>query len=135
MVKGSVDAFCTKLAAPSFDRNVGTIRFSDLLEKKKIKAHSMPRRSFSNPVALPDLYFYWSLHPVAAIVLSGGFIVSILLPIVSFSNHRPRLEWCDPSLCLNLHYKTKDTKRWQKNINSIQASVLWLEKFLSASVS
>ena len=45
----------------------------------------------SNPVALPVLYFYWSLYPVAAIVLSGGFIVSILLPIVSFSNHRPRL--------------------------------------------
>ena len=46
----------------------------------------------SNPVALPVLYFYWSLYPVAAIVLSEGFIVSILLPIVSFSNHRPRLE-------------------------------------------
>ena len=45
----------------------------------------------SNPVALA-VYFYWSLYPVAAIVLSGGFIVSILLPIVSFSNHRPRLE-------------------------------------------
>ena len=45
-----------------------------------------------NPVALPVLYFYWSLYPVAAIVLSGGFIVSIVLPIVSFSNHRPRLE-------------------------------------------
>ena len=44
------------------------------------------------PVALPHLYFYWSLYPVAAIFLSGGFIVSILLPIVSFSNHRPRLE-------------------------------------------
>ena len=46
----------------------------------------------SNPVALPVLFFYWSLYPVAAIVLSGGFIISILLPIVSFSNHRPRLE-------------------------------------------
>ena len=46
----------------------------------------------SNPVALPVLYFYWSLYPVAAIVLSEGFIVSILLPIVSFSNHRLRLE-------------------------------------------
>ena len=46
----------------------------------------------SNPVALPVLYFYWSLYPIAAIALSGGFIVSILLPIVSFSNHKPRLE-------------------------------------------
>ena len=46
----------------------------------------------SNPVALPVLYFYWSLYPVTAIVLSGRFIVSILLPIVSFSNHRLRLE-------------------------------------------
>ena len=44
-------------------------------------------------VALPVLYFYWPLYPVAAIVLSGGFIVSILLPIVLFSNHRPCLEW------------------------------------------
>ena len=37
----------------------------------------------SKPVALPDLYFYCSQR---------RFIVSILLPIVSFSNHRPRLE-------------------------------------------
>ena len=52
--------------------------------------------------SLPVLYFYWSLYPVAAIVLSGGFIVSILLPIVSFSNHRPRLERYrfSPAICL-----------------------------------
>ena len=48
---------------------------------------------FSGSVlALPDLYFYWFLYPVAAIVFSRRFIVSILLPIVSFSNHRPPLE-------------------------------------------
>ena len=37
MVNGSFDAFCTKLAAPSFGKKVGTIRFSDLLEEKKMK--------------------------------------------------------------------------------------------------
>ena len=31
---------------------------------------------FGRPVALSDFYFYWSLHPVAAIVLRRGFIVS-----------------------------------------------------------
>ena len=35
MVKGSVDALCTKLAVPFFDK-VGTIRFSDL-KKMKLK--------------------------------------------------------------------------------------------------
>ena len=35
-------------------------------------------QTLSNPVALPVLYFYWSLYPEAAIVISGGFIVSIL---------------------------------------------------------
>ena len=33
-----------------------------------------------------------TVFPEAVIVLSRGFIVSILLPTVSFSNHRPRLE-------------------------------------------
>ena len=34
--------------------------------------------SYSNPVVLPDPFLY----SVAAIVLSGGFIVSVLLPII-----------------------------------------------------
>ena len=56
---------------------------------------SVEESSRGSPIALPVLYFYWSLYPVAAIVHSRGFIVSILLTIVSFSNHnhRPRLEW------------------------------------------
>lgn len=35
IVKGSVDALCTKLAAPFFD-NVGTIKSSDLLKEIKM---------------------------------------------------------------------------------------------------
>ena len=34
---------------------------------------------FASAVSLTDFYFYWSLYPVATIVLSGGFMVSILL--------------------------------------------------------
>ena len=70
----------------------------------RIKSATTPS-CLSNPVAFPVLYFYWSLYPLAAIVLSGGYNVSILLPIVSFSNHRPRLERCDPKRNLDVgHY-------------------------------
>ena len=54
---------------------------------------------FGSVLALPDLYFYWFLYAVAATVLRRRFIVSILLPIVSFSNHRPPLERYGVAFC------------------------------------
>ena len=79
------------------------IKWDDIVNDREYKQTSVPELQRlrvakiraddqGDPVALPVLYFYWYLYPVAAIVLSGGFIVSILLRIVSFSNHRPRLE-------------------------------------------
>ena len=46
----------------------------------------------SNPVPLPDLYFHWSLLPVACFVIRARGIVCVVSSIVSFSNDRPRLE-------------------------------------------
>ena len=42
IVKGSVDALWTKLAAPFFD-NVGTIKSSDLLKEIKMNRHVLLR--------------------------------------------------------------------------------------------
>ena len=46
----------------------------------------------SNPVALPDLYFHSSVWPIAFFVIRARGIVSVVSSIVSFSNHRSRLE-------------------------------------------
>ena len=46
----------------------------------------------SNPVALPDLYFHWSVWPVVSFVIRARGIVTVVSSIVPFSNHRPCLE-------------------------------------------
>ena len=52
--------------------------------------------SWNNPVALPDLYFYLSLWPVAPIAKGVGDIVSVALSVVSLL-HSPitRCVWRD----------------------------------------
>ena len=46
----------------------------------------------SNPIALPDLYFNWSLLPAASIVSRVKGIVRVVSSHISFSNYRPCLE-------------------------------------------
>ena len=46
----------------------------------------------SNPIALPDFYFNWSLLPAASIVSRVKSIVCIVSSVVQFSNYIPRLE-------------------------------------------
>ena len=48
-------------------------------------------KNSSKPVALPDLYFYWSLYPVAAIVQSGGLL--FLFYYLLFRSPITDLDW------------------------------------------
>ena len=55
------------------------VKFSRLIGRQKGE---------SNPVILPDLYFYWSLCPVAFIVIIVRGIVCVVSSNVPFSNDR-----------------------------------------------
>ena len=49
-------------------------------------------KSSSNLLPIPDCYVHWSLWPAASFVIRSSRIFSVVLHIVSFSNHKSRLE-------------------------------------------